>query len=232
MSEGDGEKITAQRNTYWRRLVLFAPVNWLEIVLFIAVISVLQYVLLRLPWFQRFGASHPFLAWFTPYFLVIVLFSLFFRPKARRAEAAARIADLRQGRVKRMSLASRSAVLLTSMGLVVTGFLLQGRPYASVCLVLGTPALLLFALEELNIILRPGDSVSLSDRHDELVAFFRARTLQVGYCVAILSLFTLYLVSLFARQYVVVLLPIGLTISLLAPSLLYRRLDRRAEADE
>ena len=72
----------------------------------------------------------------------------------------------------------------------------------------------------------------LTDRHDELLAFFRARTLQVGYSVAILSLVTVYLVSLFASQYVSVLLPIVLTISLLAPSLFYNRLDRRAETDE
>jgi hypothetical protein len=227
MSEEGGERITAQRNSYWREIGF----NWLYLVLSLAVLLVLRYILLRLSWFQRFEVSHQFWAEMTPIWIVCLLFSLFFRRKARRAEAAAFSADLRQGRVKRMSLPSRSAVMLTSLGLVVAGSLLQG-PYRAGCLVLGAPVLLLFALEELNIILRPGDSVSLSDRQDELVAFFRARTLQVGYCVAILSLFTLYLVSLFASQFVLVLLPVVLTISLLAPSLLYSRLDRRAEADE
>jgi len=62
--------------------------------------------------------------------------------------------------------------------------------------------------------------------------FFMARTLQMGYSIAILSLLTLYLISLFASRYVGVLLPIVLTISLLSPSFLYSRLDRRAAIDE
>jgi len=54
----------------------------------------------------------------------------------------------------------------------------------------------------------------------------------MGYSIAILSLLTLYLISLFASRYVGVLLPIVLTISLLSPSFLYSRLDRRAAIDE
>jgi hypothetical protein len=90
---------------------------------------------------------------------------------------------------------------------------------------------MLFAMEELVIILRPGNFV-FPDPHDELLAFFRARTLQVGYSIAILSLATLYLVSLFATRYLAPLLPIMLAISLLAPSFFYSRLDRRAGANE
>jgi hypothetical protein len=227
MSDADGEGTTAQPNRYWSD-VGFA---WLELALYTGVILALRFVVLpHFIWFQRFDSSHNFWAELTPVWVVCIVFQLFFRRKARLADLAAYRHDLRQRRVRRISLTSRSTVMLTSLGLVVTGSLIQA-PDSAVCLMIGVPMLLLFAVEELNIILRPGDSV-FTDRHDELLAFFRARTLQVGYSIAILSLLTLYLVSLFASRYVGVLLPIVLTISLLAPSFLYRRLDRRAEADE
>jgi hypothetical protein len=118
--------------------------------------------------------------------------------------------------------------MLTSLSMVVGGSLAEdGTPF----LMLGGPVLLLFAVEELNIILRPGNSV-LTNPRDELLVFFKARSLQVGYSIAILSMAILYFVSLFATRYVGALLPVGLTITLLAPSLFYSRLDRRAGADE
>jgi hypothetical protein len=226
MSDDESGGRSGHRSGYWRG-VGFA---WVDLVLVTAASLALRFILGHFLWFQRFDARHNFWAELTPIWMACLTFPLFFRRKARLAEQAAFREDLRQGRVKRMSLASRSAVMLVSLGLVVTGSLIQG-PSEAVCLVLGVPALLLFAAEELNIILRPGDSV-LTDRHDELLAFFRARTLQVGYSVAIFSLITVYLVSLLASRYVSALLPIVLTISLLAPSLFYNRLDRRAGIDE
>ena len=226
MSDDASGSRVRDRHSYWRGVGF----TWVDLALVTAASVALRFVLGHFPWFQTFEARHTFWADLIPIWVVCIALPLFFRRKARLAEQAAFREDLREGRVKRMSLASRSAVMLVSLALVVTASFIQG-PYEAVCLVLGVPVLLLFAAEELNIILRPGDSV-LTDRHDELLAFFRARTLQVGYSVAILSLVTVYLVSLFASQYVSVLLPIVLTISLLAPSLFYNRLDRRAETDE
>jgi len=120
--------------------------------------------------------------------------------------------------------------MLIALTLVVASAFIQNS-YGRACLLLGVPVLMLFAMEELIIILRPGNFV-FPDPHDELLAFFRARTLQVGYSIAILSLATLYLVSLFAPRYLAPLLPIMLVISLLAPSFFYSRLDRRAGANE
>jgi O-antigen ligase len=70
------------------------------------------------------------------------------------------------------------------------------------------------------------------DPHDELLKFFKARTLQVGYSTAIFALAALYIVSLSGSRYVAILLPLALAISLLVPAFVYRRLDRRAGADE
>jgi len=227
MSNADGEGILVDRGSYWRDIG-FA---WLDLALCTTVILALRFLVLQhFVWFQRFDANHRFWAELIPTWAVVSIFFAFFRRKARIAEVAAFREDFRQGRVKRMSLASRSAIMLTAMGLVVSGSLIRG-PYSTLCFLLGVPVLLLFAVEELNILLRPGESVR-TDRHDELLAFFRARTLQTGYSIAILSLATLNLVSLFAGRYVIVLLPILLTISLLAPSFLYSRLDRRAALDE
>jgi hypothetical protein len=227
MSNRDAEGVAAQRSSYWRQIA-FA---WLDLALCTTIILALRFLVLQhFVWFQRFNAEHTFWAQLMPTWAVGCIFFALFRRKARLAEAAGFREDLRQGRVKRISLAARSAIMLTALGLVVSGALIHG-PRSTLCFVLGVPVLLLFALEELNILLRPGDSVR-TDRHDELLAFFRARTLQLGYTIAILSLVTLYVTSLFAGQFVMVLLPILLTISLLAPSFLYRQLDRRAAIDE
>jgi hypothetical protein len=226
MSKEDGEGGVTHRTSYWRDIG-FA---WLDLALCTTGILALRFLVLdHFDWFRSFNAGHEFWAQLTPVWVVCVLYSFFGR-KSGLAEAAAFREDFRQGRVKRMSLASRSSIMFVALGLVVSGPLIRG-PYSAACLVLGAPILILFGVEELNILLRPGESVR-TDRHDELLAFFRARTLQVGYSIAILSLITLYLTSLFASRYVGVLLPIALTISLLAPSFLYSRLDRRAAIDE
>jgi hypothetical protein len=83
---------------------------------------------------------------------------------------------------------------------------------------------------ELNIVLHPGDSF-MPNPHDELLTFFKGRMLQAGYITAVLALACVYVVSLFAARYLTVLLPVVLTASLLVPGLVYRRLDRRADAD-
>ncbi|HEY4342541.1 MAG TPA: hypothetical protein VGM97_21570 [Steroidobacteraceae bacterium] len=226
MSNARGEDTVARRSSYWRDIG-FA---WLNLAVWTAAVLALQFLVLQhLLWYQNFAVSHPFWAQLTPVWVVCLLLGFFGR-RARVAETAAFREDFRQGRVKRMSLASRSAVMLAALALVVAGSQIRG-PYSAACLVLGVPVLLLFSVEELNILLRPGESVR-TDRHDELAAFFRARTLQVGYSIAILSLLTVYIFSLFASRYVSALLPIVLTISLLAPSCLYSRLDRRAASDE
>ena len=132
--------------------------------------------------------------------------------------------------MKRMSLFARSVFMLLALALVVAGSLLRG-PDGTPLLVVGVPMLLLLTAAELATVLLPGDAM-LPDPHDELLMFFRSRMLAVGYTVAVLSLAALYVVSLFAARYVETLLPVVLAVSVLVPGLVYRRLDRRAGADE
>ena len=189
--------------------------------------ALVQFSFSHLAWFQRLEERHGF--WTQLLFVWAGLPIMFvFRRRQRITDQLRFREDLRAGRVKRMSVTTRCVVMLTSLAVVVIGSLVED---GTIFLMLGGPVLLLFAVEELNIILRPGSSVR-TNPGDELLAFFKARSLQVGYSIAILSMMALCLVSLFATRYVGALLPVGLTLSLLAPSLFYSRLDRRAGADE
>ena len=185
-------------------------------------------VLEHFSWFERFenrvgyGITLLLLTWASIPILYL------FRRRQRRMDKLRFREDFLAGRLRRMSFAARSAFMLISLGCIVTGLLIED---GAAFVLLAGPVFLLSVLEELNIILRPGDHVRPNPR-DELLAFFRQRTLQVGYFVAIASLGILGLVSLFATRYVRALLPVGLTISLLAPSLFYSLMDRRAGADE
>jgi hypothetical protein len=153
-----------------------------------------------------------------------------FRQSQLLAEIKAAREQLEQGRLKRMPLSVRSAFLLCMLSLVSLGWYAR-EPYGARILVIAVPLFLLFAAMEFGAVVRPGDSV-LPDPQDELLLFFRARMLQVGYVTAILALVGLYLVSLFANAYVGLLLPVVLTISLLTPAFIYSRLNRQAGPDE
>ena len=211
-----------------RALAWDHPVSILITVALMTLFGVLvQFSFAHLPWFQRFEERHGF--WTQLLFAWASIPIMFIFRRRRRIMDQLRFReDLRAGRVMRMSLATRCAVMLIALGMVVGGSLIE---HGTLLLMLGGPVLLLFAVEEFNIILRPGNSV-LTNPRDELLAFFKARSLQVGYAFAILSMAVLCLVSLFATRYVGALLPVGLTISLLAPSLFYSRLDRQAGSDE
>ena len=150
-----------------------------------------------------------------------------FRRPEQLAELAALKDDLRQGRLKRMPLAARCAFLLATLGLLCIGWYAP-EPHSTRILALAVPLFLLFAAMELSTVLRPGDSV-LPNPRDELLMFFRARMLRAGYVTAIAALVGLYLTSLFATRYLGLLIPIVLTVSLLVPALVYRRLDYQAE---
>jgi hypothetical protein len=223
MSDEHTDQAPSQPALAWNH-----PVSILITVALMTVFAVLvQFSFAHLPWFQRFEERHGFwtqllLAWAS----IPIVF--IFRRRRRLTDQLRFRADLRAGRVMRMSLATRCAVMLIALVMVVSGSLTE---HGTLLLMLGGPVLLLFAVEEFNIILRPGNSV-LTDPRDELLAFFKARSMQVGYTIAILSMAVLCLVSLFATRYVGALLPVGLTLSLLAPSLFYSRLDRRAGSDE
>jgi hypothetical protein len=155
----------------------------------------------------------------------------FFQREQFRSEWDARLKLLREGRgPRRMSLAARASCLLLALALVTAGSIVPGSNGRALLLI-GVPMFVLFVVLELNILLRPGETVT-PDPNDELLNFFRARTLHVGYLTAIVSLVVLYLVGLFATRYVEALLPLVLAISLLVPAFAYRRLDRRAGADE
>jgi hypothetical protein len=146
----------------------------------------------------------------------------------RRSEQLAEFASLReallQGRVQRMSLATRCIFLLGALALVSVGWF----PIGTRILALAVPLFLLFAAVELTCIIYPGETLH-PDPHDELLLFFRARMLKVGYVTAIVALTALYVASLFASPYMGLLLPIALTISLLVPAFVYRRLDLQAD---
>ena len=135
---------------------------------------------------------------------------------------------------KRITLLGRIWLTMLSAANVLVLFY---RPFANLLGIearepIGTRILallfLLFAAVELNFIIHPGETLR-PDPHDELLLFFRARMLKVGYVTAILALTALYFASLFASPYVGLLVPIALTISLLVPALVYRRLDRQAD---
>jgi hypothetical protein len=146
------------------------------------------------------------------------------RRSEQRAEFASRREALLQGRVKRMSLAARCIFLLGALALVSLGWF----PGGTRILAIAVPLFLLFALVELTCIIYPGETLN-PDPHDELLLFFRAQMLKSGYVAAILALTALYVASLFASPYVRLLAPIALTISLLVPAFVYRRLDRQAD---
>lgn len=146
-----------------------------------------------------------------------------------RAEFAVVKEDLLAGRIKRMPLAARCAAFLVMITLVSLGHLVR-EPFGTRLLAVAVPTFLLVALAELLMILQPGDSM-LPDPHDELLSFFREQMLKAGFVTAILSLAILYISSLFAPEHLALFIPIALTICLLVPAFVYRRLDRRAESD-
>ena len=144
-------------------------------------------------------------------------------------ELAAAEADIRAGRLQRAPLAARHTALFILLSLVSLGWFAE-PPYGRQILVVAVPLFLLFVAMELNFILHPGESL-VPDPNDELLQFFRARMLKVGYITTVLALITLYLTSLLASRWVGLLLPILLTVSLLLPAFVYRQLDRQAAVD-
>jgi hypothetical protein len=158
------------------------------------------------------------------------LYLRIFRQSTLGVELKATKQLVAQGRVKRPPLSVRSVFLLGTLALVSLGWYAP-EPHGGRILAIAIPLFLLFAAIEFSAVVRPGDSV-LPDPRDELLLFFRARMLKMGYVTAILALISLYLVSLFANTYVSLLLPFVLTISLLTPAFLYSRLNRQAGPDE
>ena len=169
MSDEHSEDKGAQRIRFWKD----GAVGLIEIALVIAGSLLLRFILSHFSWFQKLEEHHRFWTELVPIWLVVIPFLYFFRRKHRLAENQAYSEDLRQGRVKRMSLVSRCVVILFTLGLVVTGSLMQG-PDGTFYLLLGVPAFFLFAGAELVMILRPGNSV-LGGPHDELLNFFKAQ---------------------------------------------------------
>jgi len=220
----------------WPQRFKFSLAKWIEIVLLaVAICLVALYApFARLFGFegfeQRNGLWPEFVITATLSAVVKSLYGWLFRREQERAERTALREAIVSGRMKRMSLAGRSVFMLFAVALVVGGSLIRG-PDGPRLLVIGVPMLLLLAAAELMTVLHPGDAV-LPDPHDELLTFFKSRMLAVGYTVAVLSLAALYVVSLFAVRYVETLLPVVLALSVLVPGLVYRRLDRRAGADE
>src|SRR5271168_2325724 len=172
MSDEHTEEKGAQRIRFWKD----SGVQLIEMALYLAIVWLLWFILSRFSYFQ-----HHFLwAYLLPPLVVLNLcWRYFYRRKHRLAEEQAYREDLRQGRLKRMSLASRCAVILFALGVVVTGSLIQG-PDGTFYLLLGVPAFFILAVAELVTILRPGNAVA-GNPHDELLNFFKTRMLQAGY---------------------------------------------------
>jgi hypothetical protein len=149
----------------------------------------------------------------------------------RRSEQLAEVASIKEallrGRVQRMPLATRCIFLMTALALVSLGWFAR-EPFGARILAVAVPLFLLFSAAELNLVIHPGETL-LPDPNDELLIFFRARMLKAGYITAILALGALYVASLFASSYMGLLVPVVLTISLLVPGFIYRRLDRQAD---
>jgi hypothetical protein len=222
----ESDEAYASTGSFWKQ----TGALWLDLAISVLAFLALRFILVRFSWYQRFDTAHGFLGFLIPVVAAGLILDVLYRHKRQRREQLAYLAEIHRGNVRRMSLVTRFAIILASLGCVIAGSLLSGNNGA-LCAAIGVPALILFSLEELNIILRPGPTVRFAPT-DELAAHFRARTLQVGYAVALLSLLTLCLIGLFASTYLVVALPIALGLSLLTPSLLYRRLDRLAGPDD
>jgi di/tricarboxylate transporter len=179
---------------------------------------------------ERHGAWPEMLLMLPLLIAAKALYPRIFRQSTASADLEATKQQVAQGRVKRPPLSVRSVFLLGALALVSLGWYAP-EPHGGRILAIAVPLFLLFAAIEFSAVVRPGDSV-LPDPRDELLLFFRARMLKVGYVTAILALISLYLVSLFANTYVGLLLPFVLTISLLTPAFLYSRLNRQAGPDE
>ncbi|MGH8428179.1 MAG: hypothetical protein ACRES7_09405 [Gammaproteobacteria bacterium] len=137
--------------------------------------------------------------------------------------------DIKRGRIARPSFAVRWLFILCLLALVSLGWFGTGTSRSHL-LAPAIPLFLLFVAMELNIVIHPGEAL-IPDRRDELLTFFKARMLQAGYITAVATLAILYLIYLFAPNYVGLVLPVVLVLCLLVPALVYRRLDHRAAAD-
>lgn len=199
-------------------------------ILVAALINVgLLHILRQFDWFQRFSSAHDFLASLVPMVVFLPLF-LFVGRKSRHQAHRAFSDALRRNQVKRASLSSRACVFLIAL-LLIAFALSHERHERAAFLFVGATLLGLSALYELNVLLRPGDTVT-PDPHDELLVYMRARTLRFGYAISVLSLLTLSVIALFAIQYVSMAVPVALALSLLLPSMFFSRIDRRADIDE
>lgn len=226
MNVGHREARAASWARFWRDGLL----GIVELGLMTALILMIRVGLENVPAFRAFEARHTFLADVLPLWTVCAFFLFFFRRKARLAELASSREALARGRVRRMSLPARWAILLIALGLVVAGAVIDA-PMRTALLIAGVPMLLLFGAEELNIVLRPGNFV-VPDTRNELLAFFKSRAVQVGYAVAIVSLAGGYILSLFKPEYIRIVLPICLIVSLLVPTLVFSRLDQQGGPNE
>ena len=204
---------------------------WLAITSAANVLVIYYRPFANLPGIEAFEAHHgvwPEVAILSGVLMVLIALKevclWIFRRSEQRAEFASRREALLQGRVQRMPLAMRCIFLLGALALVSVGWF----PIGTRILAIAVPLFLLFAVMEFNGIIYPGETLH-PDPHDELLLFFRAQMLKVGYVTAILALTALYVASLFALPYVGLLLPIALTVSLLVPAFVYRRLDRQAD---
>jgi hypothetical protein len=223
-------QLTEKRFTLRKRITLLGWI-WLTITSAAYVLVVYYRPFANLLGIEAFEVHHgvwPEVAILCGTLIVLkAVYLRIFRRSEQRAEFASLKEALLQGRVQRMSLATRCIFLLGALALVSVGWFAR-EPIGTRILALAVPLFLIFAAVELNFSIQPGETL-LPDPHDELLLFFRARMLKVGYVTAILALTALYVASLFASPYMGLLVPIALTISLLVPAFVYRRLDRQAD---
>ncbi|MGH8290079.1 MAG: helix-turn-helix transcriptional regulator [Steroidobacteraceae bacterium] len=92
------------------------------------------------------------------------------------AEVAAAKGAVAHGRMKRVWLTARWLFILCTLAMVILGWTVPERHRMDI-LAISVPLFLLFCAVELNFIVHSGETL-LSDRRDELLAFFRSRMLR------------------------------------------------------
>src|SRR5271165_3359217 len=122
MSDNHGEEKRAQRIRDWKDRGDFL----VQMALTMVTTLLLWFILRNFSWFLKFEEQHGYLPVCVLCLVVVIPFQHFYRRKHYVAKRQTYSADLRQGRVKRGSLASRYAVILVALGLVVAGLLIQG----------------------------------------------------------------------------------------------------------
>lgn len=170
------------------------------------------------------------LAWLVIMVLIKETWMRLFRRQQLQDEKQKLRTDLLAGHLQRMSFTARTIGTFVSLLLVLLGewsWYHNARasiPFLSISGVL----FLFFVLQEVSILLVPGNSL-LPNRNDELLSFFSARVLRIGFAFAIAGLTVMSLLALFRPSVLAPILPIWLALSVFLPALRLNRYEHEAD---